>query len=165
MIRPRKWLPMPLLSVLLLIVWLLLMNGVALGHWLLGGFLAIVIPLITKPFWEAQPRIKKPWLMVRYFFRVLLDIVVTNLEASKVILDPLGRARPAFVEYPLTLQENFAITMLASTITLTPGTVSAHLRMDGKTLLIHVLDVDDIGDMKRYIHERYERPLKEIFEC
>ncbi|MGO1343442.1 Na+/H+ antiporter subunit E [Chromohalobacter japonicus] len=165
MIRPRKWLPMPLLSVLLLIVWLLLMNGVALGHWLLGGFLAIVIPLITKPFWEAQPRIKKPWLMVRYFFRVLLDIVVANLEASKVILDPLGRARPAFVEYPLTLQENFAITMLASTITLTPGTVSAHLRMDGKTLLIHVLDVDDIGDMKRHIHERYERPLKEIFEC
>ena len=55
--------------------------------------------------------------------------------------------------------------MLASTITLTPGTVSAHLRMDGKTLLIHALDVGDIDDMIRHIHERYERPLKEIFEC
>ena len=165
MIRPRKWLPMPLLSVLLLIVWLLLMNSVALGHWLLGGMLAIVIPVITEPFWEAQPRVKKPFLLVRYFFRVLLDIIIANLEASKVILDPRGRARPAFVEYPLELQENFTITMLASTITLTPGTVSAHLRMDGKTLLIHALDVDDIDDMIRHIHERYERPLKEIFEC
>ena len=55
--------------------------------------------------------------------------------------------------------------LLASTITLTPGTVSANLRMDGKTLLIHALDVRDEQTLIRTIRERYEQPLKEIFEC
>lgn len=165
MIRSRAWLPMPLLSILLLVVWLLLQQSVALGQWLLGGFLAIVIPLGVLPFWERQPGLKRPWLMMRYCLRVLGDIVVANLQVSRIILDPRGRMSPAFVEYPLELRENFPITVLASTITLTPGTVSAHLRLDGKSLLIHTLDVDDTEAMIREIHERYERPLKEIFEC
>ncbi|MEP5285473.1 MAG: cation:proton antiporter, partial [Alloalcanivorax venustensis] len=30
---------------------------------------------------------------------------------------------------------------------------------------IHALDVDDESAMIRQIKQRYERPLKEIFEC
>ncbi|MEC9483553.1 MAG: Na+/H+ antiporter subunit E [Halomonas sp.] len=165
MIRARTWLPIPLLSVLLLIVWLLLQQSVALGQWLLGGFLAIVIPLLIHPFWERQPYLKRPFLLVRYYFRVLGDIIIANLQVSRIIIDPRKKPNPAFVVYPLVLEDYFTITILASTITLTPGTVSAHLRLDGKSLLIHTLDVDDTEAMAKEIHERYERPLKEIFEC
>ncbi|MHB0776351.1 Na+/H+ antiporter subunit E [Halomonas sp. WWR20] len=165
MMRSRPWLPMPLLSVLLLVVWLLLQQSVAPGQWLLGGFLALIIPILTRSFWEPQPDMKRPLLMLRYLLRVLGDIVTANLQVSRIILDPRGRMRPAFVEYPLELKENFPITMLASTITLTPGTVSAHLRLDGKTLLIHALDIADEQELIDEIRERYERPLKEIFEC
>ncbi|WFF40523.1 Na+/H+ antiporter subunit E [Salinicola endophyticus] len=164
MIPPLRWLPMPVLSLLLLVVWLLLQQSVALGQWLLGGALAVVIPLLCRPFWERQPRIKRPLKLLHYVVRVLRDIVVANLEVSKLILDPRGRMRPAFVEYPLSLTENFPITILASTITMTPGTVSAHLRLDGRTLLIHALDVADIDALIADIHQRYERPLMEIFE-
>lgn len=164
MIPPTRWLPMPILSVLLLIVWLLLQHSVALGQWILGGVLAIAIPLVCRPFWERQPTIRRPWRLCLYVLRVLGDIVTANLQVSKLILDPRGRMRPAFVEYPLTLKENFPITILASTITMTPGTVSAHLRLDGRTLLIHALDVSDINALIDEIHHRYERPLMEIFE-
>ncbi|WP_110649086.1 Na+/H+ antiporter subunit E [Salinicola peritrichatus] len=164
MIPPTRWLPMPVLSLLLLIVWLLLQQSIALGQWILGGALAIVIPVVCRPFWERQPTIKRPWKLIVYILRALKDIVVANLQVSKLILDPRGRMRPAFVEYPLTLKENFPITILASTITLTPGTVSAHLRLDGRTLLIHALDVADIDNLVDEIHQRYERPLMEIFE-
>ncbi|WP_251977854.1 Na+/H+ antiporter subunit E [Salinicola avicenniae] len=164
MIPPTRWLPMPVLSLLLLLVWLLLQHSISPGQWILGGVLAIVIPLVARPFWERQPTIKRPLKLIHYVLRVLKDIVVANLQVSRLILDPRGRMRPAFVEYPLTLKENFSITVLASTITMTPGTVSAHLRLDGKTLLIHALDVGDIQALIDEIHERYERPLMEIFE-
>ena len=75
------------------------------------------------------------------------------------------RLRPGFVELPLDLTDEFAITLLASTISLTPGTVSADVSEDRRTLLIHALDVDDQDAMIRQIKQRYERPLKEIFEC
>lgn len=165
MIQPRRWLPMPILSILLLIIWLLLQHSIGLGHVLLGGTLAVLIPLGVAPFYEHPPVLKRPLLLARYAIRVLGDIIIANLHVSWIILDPRGRMNPAFIEYPLQLKENFPITVLASTITLTPGTVSAHLHMDGKVLLIHALDVDDIDAVIHEIHERYERPLMEIFEC
>jgi multicomponent K+:H+ antiporter subunit E len=48
---------------------------------------------------------------------------------------------------------------------LTPGTVSAKLSEDRRTLLVHTLDVDDEAALVAEIKQRYETPLKEIFEC
>ncbi|MDI4637054.1 MULTISPECIES: Na+/H+ antiporter subunit E [Halomonadaceae] len=165
MITPRSWLPTPLLSLLLLVVWLLLVTSISFGHVLLGGVLAIVIPLISQRFWDVQPNVKKPGMLLRYALRVLGDIIRANLEVSWLILNPRRRMRPTFIEYPLMLEERFTITLLANTITLTPGTVSANLRMDGRSLLIHALDVGDEQALIDEIRERYEQPLKEIYEC
>ena len=59
MITPRKWLPTPVLSILLLLVWLLLVRIYAFGQLVLGGALAILIPLLTHRFWDARPRIDR----------------------------------------------------------------------------------------------------------
>ncbi len=165
MITPRSWLPTPLLSILLLIVWLLLVRSLALGHILLGAALGIAIPLVTRRFWDDQPMVRKPWLLLRFMLRVLVDIIIANIQVSWIIINPWRRSRPAFIEYPLMLEHSFPITLLANTISLTPGTVSANLRMDGRTLLIHALDVEDENALVEEIRERYERPLKEIYEC
>lgn len=165
MIKPRRWLPIPLLSLLLLAVWLLMVRSLSPGHILLGGVLAVVIPLYTYRFWDVQPRVRRPGLLLRFVLRVLGDIIVANFEVAWLIVNPWRRTRPHFVEYPLMLQERFTITLLANTISLTPGTVSANLRMDGDTLLIHALDVEDDDALIEQIRERYERPLKEIYEC
>ncbi|MEQ5801024.1 Na+/H+ antiporter subunit E [Halomonas sp. H10-9-1] len=165
MITPRPWLPTPLLSLLLLVVWLLMVRSIAFGHILLGGALAVAIPLVTHRFWDAQPRIQKPGLMLRFALRVLGDIVIANVQVAWLIINPWRRLRPHFLEYPLMLEDRFTITLLANTISLTPGTVSANLRLDGKSLLIHALDVDDDEALIATIRERYERPLKEIYEC
>ena len=57
-----------------------------------------------------------------------------------------------------------AITALAGTITLTPGTVSADLSADGRSLLVHCLETADPAATVSQIKERYDRRLKEIFE-
>ncbi|UEQ05851.1 Na+/H+ antiporter subunit E [Halomonas profundus] len=165
MIAPRSWLPTPILSILLLVVWLLLVRSYAFGQFVLGGSLAILIPLLTHRFWDARPRISKPLALLRFVLRVLGDIVVANFEVAYLIANPWRRMKPHFIEYPLMLEDRFTITLLASTISLTPGTVSANLRLDGKSLLIHALDVDNEEALINQIRERYERPLKEIYEC
>lgn len=165
MIAPRPWLPTPVLSLLLLLVWLLLVRSTAFGHIVLGGALAIIIPLATYRFWDAKPRITRPLLLLRFALRVLKDIVVANFEVAYLIANPWRQLRPHFIEYPLMVEDRFTITVLASTISLTPGTVSANLRMDGKSLLIHALDVDDEEALIKQIRQRYEQPLKEIYEC
>jgi multicomponent K+:H+ antiporter subunit E len=69
-----------------------------------------------------------------------------------------------FVTVPLDLRTPEAISTLAGTITMTPGTVSASLSADGRSLLVHCLDTDDPQKTVSDIKARYESRLKRIFE-
>ncbi|WP_163558552.1 Na+/H+ antiporter subunit E [Halomonas sp. NO4] len=160
-----RYLPTPTLSLVLLVVWLLMVRSVSFGQILLGLFLAVVIPLMTRDFWEPLPRVKHPLKLARFVLVVLWDIVVANLQVSRLILSPKREAHPGFIEYPLEVKDRLTITLLANTITMTPGTVSTNIRLDGSSLLIHALDMGEEQALIREIRERYERPLKEIFEC
>ena len=161
----QYWFPHPYLSVLLVIIWLLLVNSLAFGHLLLGTLLAILIPMFTHGFWTDRPQQLRLPLLARFGLRVIWDILVANIEVAKLILGPSRKLQPAFMDYPLQLRSEFAITVLANTISLTPGTVTANVDAEAGQLLIHALDVDDEEAVLRHIRERYEQPLKEIFEC
>ncbi len=160
-----RWLPHPISSLLLLIVWLMLNNTVAPAHLLLGAILGVAIPRATHRLWPEQLHFKHPLVALRLFFVVLYDIVIANLIVARLVLGPVAALRPAFVELPLQLQNPYAISLLASIITMTPGTVSAWLSEDRRTLLVHALDVDNRDALAAEIKQRYEAPLKEIFEC
>lgn len=171
-----SWLPTPFRSLMLFCVWLLLNNSVSVGHIILATFLAVVIPLLTFRFRAPQPLILKPGLAFKHFLLVLYDIVTANVQVAFLILGPTKRLRPAFVKIPLDLSHEMPITILASTVSLTPGTVSAEVypipeKLEKgelptqRYLLIHVLDLDDEQVLIDTIKQRYEAPLKEIFQC
>lgn len=161
----RRVLPHPLLSVVLLLSWLLMVNDFSLGHWVLGAFLGLALPLLCGNLLLSAPRIRRPGLLLRFIALVLYDIVVANLQVAKLVLGPRSRLQPGFVEIPLELTDDLAITILASVITLTPGTCSADLSADRRTLLVHGIDVPDPQALVADIKARYEAPLKEVFEC
>jgi multicomponent K+:H+ antiporter subunit E len=50
-------------------------------------------------------------------------------------------------------------------VSLTPGTVSADVSEDRTRLLVHALHVEDPQALVAEIKQRYEGPIKEIFEC
>jgi multicomponent K+:H+ antiporter subunit E len=159
-----KLLPRPRLSLFLVVIWLLLHNSVATSVVFFGIILGWVIPLLSHRFWPETHRPSRPMLFARYTLRVIKDIVSANFEVARLILGSPEKIRPAFVTYPLELEQSFAITVLASTISLTPGTVSSDVSADRKFLLIHTLDLDSEEELIRTIKERYETPLREIFK-
>lgn len=161
----KRWLPQPLFSMFLWLVWLLLTNSVAPGQLLLGAVIALTLPLFTVRFWPDRPRVRKPLQLLRYIAVLLWDIIIANLTVARLILGPTARLRPTFIRLPLELRHEFAIVVLANTLSLTPGTVSSDLSPDRRTLLIHALDVEDPEQTIARIKQRYEKPLQEIFEC
>ena len=159
------WLPHPGLTLLLTGMWLLLANQLSLGQLLLGLFLGWAIPLLLRRYLIFVPRVRQPLALCLFLLKVLWDIVVANLHVARLVLGPKSRLNPAFVEVPMELKDEFLLATLASIISLTPGTVSAGLTPDHKTLLLHALDVPDIDALVVEIKKRYEAPLLEIFEC
>lgn len=136
-------LPHPVLSVLLLLVWLLLVDSFAIGHWLLGAFLGVCIPLLTNRLLVGRSQEWHPLLLLKLLVLVMWDILVANIQVARLTLGPIERLRPAFVEVPIELENDLAISVLVSIVSLTPGSVSSDLSDDRKTLLVHGLDVPD----------------------
>jgi multicomponent K+:H+ antiporter subunit E len=157
--------PHPILSVVIATVWLLLVNDLSMGQAVLGIILGWAIPSFTSVYWPDRPRIRHPRMVLEYALLVCKDIVVSNVQVAYLILFRRGDTlRSHFVTVPLDLTTAEAITTLAGTITLTPGTVSADLSADGRALLVHCLETDDPAATVAGIKERYERRLKDIFE-
>lgn len=166
MSRVLNWLfPHPSLTILLTIVWVALQNNVTAGMVVFGIILGIVIPRITAVWWPDRPGGLRLGKALSYIMLVMWDIIVANIHVAWIILTKSNaQMQPAWVEVPLDLKTPEAITVLAGTITLTPGTVSADLSNEGHSLLVHALDAPDPDAVRDEIKERYERRLKEIFQ-
>jgi multicomponent K+:H+ antiporter subunit E len=100
-----------------------------------------------------------------YIAILIWDIIKSNLEVLKLVLGPMNHLQPGMIAVPLDISEPLPITMLANTITLTPGTVSAEVSADMKYLYVHCLHLEDEAARIAEIKERYEAPLKRIFKC
>jgi multicomponent K+:H+ antiporter subunit E len=160
----RRVLPKPLATAALVGAWLWLNDTLAPGHVLLAAALGVAIPLYTRRLLPAPAPVRLAKLP-GYLLLVLWDVLVANLTVAVQILGSPSRLRPAFVRVPLELVTDRAITVLASTITLTPGTVSCDLSADRRFLIVHALDAPDHAAVVHQIKDRYERRVKEIFEC
>ena len=165
MMRAYRWLlPHPLLTLILAVVWTLLQNEVSAGMVVFGIILGILIPWITSVWWPDTPQGFRLGKMMVYSVIVIWDIIVANIQVAWIVLSvPNSKLKPAWIVVPLKLKQPEAITILAGTITLTPGTVSADLSDEGHSLLVHVLHTDDPDGVRDEIKDRYERRLLEIF--
>ncbi|MCB6179620.1 Na+/H+ antiporter subunit E [Rhodobacter sp. Har01] len=159
-----RLLPHPGLTLFLTLFWLVLANSWTLNSLLLALAVGVLIPLVTAPWWPHRPRMARPWLLVPYTVLVLWDVIVANFQVAWVILFLRSdRIRSAFISVPVDLTQPEAITLLAGTITMTPGTLTADWSADGRSLLIHALHAPDPDAVRDQIKTRYEARLKRIF--
>lgn len=158
----RRWFPHPVLSLLLGATWLVLANSLALVHWLSALLLAWAVPRLTAPLLEEASRLHWP-SAVRLTLVVLWDIVVANVTVARLTLGPLQRVRPLWLRVPLATDHPRVNALLASIITMTPGTVSAVVDERRGEILVHALNGEDAGAMVADMKARYEAALMRVF--
>ena len=155
----------PRLAAVLVAIWLLLNDSLAPGHALLGLALAIGIPLLTASMRPLRFRLRSPVTIICLLWTVFRDIVHSNFAVARIILgDARAHATAGFMNIPLDMRDPHGLAALACIVTATPGTVWSGLSPDGKTLTLHVLDLQDEQTWIDTIKQHYERPLMEIFE-
>ncbi|MCL4765356.1 MAG: Na+/H+ antiporter subunit E [Hyphomicrobiaceae bacterium] len=160
-----RMLPRPFLSLTILALWLVLAASVSFGQLILGAVIAIVVPIATAPFWPEPLRVRRPLTGLRLLAVLLFDVVVANLRVARLVVGPLERLRPQFIEVPIDIEDRFVAAILGSVVALTPGTVSVGIDPRRRVLLVHALDEHDPQALIDTIKARYEAPLKETFGC
>ncbi len=157
--------PYPFVSAALLVVWLLLWQSVALLDLLTGAALALLLPRVLTRLEEPPSGAKRPLVALRLFFTVLYDIALSNIEVARLIVTGQQlQTVSGFVTIPLELRDRNGLAVLATIITSTPGTFWASYNRRTHVVIIHVVDLKDEATSRETIKNRYERPLREIFE-
>ncbi|TAM85314.1 MAG: Na+/H+ antiporter subunit E [Candidimonas sp.] len=160
----KRYLRRAAMPLCLLAIWLLLEEPVTPADIALGTALSIVLTTAAAPLRTPHAFPRRPLSMLRLLGIVALDVVKSNLIVARFVwAGPRTRPRPGFVRIALALRDPNALAVLACIITYTPGTVWVGVS-DDYTLTLHVLDLHDEASWVRTIRQRYERPLKEIFE-
>ena len=161
----KRLFPHPYLTLTLIVFWFLLVNQWKIGSLVMAVFLATVIPHLTSAWWPDRAKVNRPFGLFAYTLLVLWDVIVANFQVARIVLFmPRDKIRSAWVTVPLDLRSPEAITLLAGTITMTPGTVSADMSSCGRVLLVHSLHAPDPDAVRNDIKARYEARLKRIFE-
>ena len=160
----RRWLPHPLLSSLLLALWLLLQQSTQPGSILIGLILCVLLGRFYAVLQPPTLRLRHYPVLARLLLRVSGDIVRSNIAVARQLLRRERPARAGFIAIPLTLTERHGLAVLACIITSTPGTIWVRYDAKRSSLLIHVLDMPDEQHWIDWIKQRYEGPLLEIFQ-
>lgn len=160
--KKTPWLAHPWLSALLAVSWVLLQQTLEPVHLLSAALIGLVIPRLLHQLLPPAPKIRI-FPAIKLALVVMGDIVTANITVAKLVLGPLSRPQPAWIRVPLELKHNTAISLLASIITTTPGTVSSNIDEERRYILVHALDCSDAEQMVAEIKQRYERPLQIIF--
>lgn len=158
-----RWLAHPRLSVFLAIVWLVVRESAAPADLLAAAVIGLAVPRLVHGFLGPALRPRAPWTIVRLVLVVLWDIVVSNVTVARIVLGLAPKPRPAWVRVSLSTRHPLGITLLASIITMTPGTISCVVDDERSEILVHALDCSDPAALAEQIKQRYERPLTEIF--
>jgi len=160
----RRWLPHPLLTALLALIWLVFNQSLAPGTVLLGVAFGLVLGRMFDLLDPPKARLRHYPLLLRLFVRVVLDIVRSNIAVARIVLFGKRPMHSGFVAIPLELTDRYGLAVLSCIITSTPGTIWVSYDSSANVLLIHVLDLVDEAGWIDSIKQRYELPLLEIFQ-
>lgn len=161
----RRLYPHPYLTLTLIVLWFLLVNQWKVGSLVMAIILGTAIPILTSGWWPDRPRVKRPLGLAAYAALVMWDVIVANFQVARIVLFmPRDKIRSGWVTVPLDLTSPEAISLLAGTITMTPGTLTSDMSACGRALLIHSLHAPDPDAVRDEIKARYEARLIRIFQ-
>lgn len=160
----KRWLPSPLMSAFLLMLWLMLNQSIEPAHLLLGALLAIAIPRLVAPLRPTPVRVSRPLTIVRLTVYALIEILRSCFNVCTLILFGRGRLNSQFIRIPLDLRDHHGLAVLACIINSTPGTVWVEIIPGSHDLALHVFDLHDADWWVNMIKTRLEQPLIDIFE-
>lgn len=102
--------------------------------------------------------LKKIFYLIGYVGVLLYEIAVANVMVMRMILSPSFHPSPVLVTFTAPLCSDYARTMLANSITLTPGTITVSL--EGDTYTVHCLDESLSSGMEASVFVRMLRKME-----
>lgn len=151
------------INVMLAIAWGAMTGSFAPLNLIFGFCLAAIALSLIREQVGSVDYFTRLWRGTRLAAVFIVELVKSSVKVALLVLTPRPRLSPAIIAYPLTVDRDFEITLLANLITLTPGTLSLDVSDDRRTLFIHCIDAPDTDAVISDIRQSFERRILETF--
>lgn len=139
-------------------------------HIVIGIFSSALVAFLTGDLFVRRPHLlthagRYIWFL--YYIPVFIwECLKANIDVAYRVIHPDLPIHPGIVKVKTSLKSDTALTFLANSITLTPGTLSVDVDKENGVLYVHWIEVREKGVEKatKIIVERFESILKRIFE-
>lgn len=165
-----KFLRAPTLLIWLTVLWVALWADLTLGNVLGGLVVALVVVGVARPtgvtgLERTNFRPISALIYVGYF---LWQLVKANLVIAWEIITPGLKINRAIIGVPMYTTSAGVVTLIANSVTLTPGTVTIHVAekfsSDGgpveRILFVHVLHFIDVESVRRDVMQLERLAIK-----
>ena len=159
-----------ILFILALLIWLLLTWPPDYPHLIVGILVCGFVSFMTGDMFVKRPHVFKSlkrYLWFLYYIPLFIwECIKANLDVAYRVCHPDLPINPGIVKVKTNLKSDTALTFLANSITLTPGTMSVDIDREGGFLYIHWIDVKDTDIQKatEIIVKTFEDVLRRIFD-
>lgn len=150
-------------NVLLGLIWVLVTGTFTLPNVLLGLGLGALALYLMRETAGALGYFSRGRRMLSLAVLFVKELLLSGWRVAVLVLQPTMPLKPGILAYPLRVDRDFEITLLANLITLTPGTLSVDVSEDRKTLFVHALDCSDSDQARADIAQGFEAKIMEAF--
>lgn len=154
------------LVVTLAVTWAAVTGTFTLPNLLLGAVVGGIAALFIRYKLDSPYILRRMVRVIRLGLLFITELMISAWKVAVLVCQPdlKSKLKPAFLAYPLTVQSDVEITLLANLITLTPGTLSVDVSSDRRFLLIHALEMTDRDAMIQSIRDGFEARIREVYE-
>ena len=146
-----------LLNTLLALGWAALVGSFALPSLLVGFAIGHVALWVTRPLFGATTYFERVWRLLWLAVFFVYELVASSLRVLWDVVTPTHLSRPGIVAMPLDAKGEGEIFLVASLISLTPGSLSLDVSPDRTSLYVHAMFVDDPETLRRRLKRGIER--------
>lgn len=152
-----------LANVLMALAWAAVTGSFSLVNLIFGFALGAVALSLIREQVGSMGYFSRARRMISLMALFIYELVLSSVRVAIMVLRPKMDLKPGIFAYPLKVDRDFEITLLANLITLTPGTLSVDVSDDRRTLYIHALDCSDPEGLREDIADGFERKILEAF--
>lgn len=148
------------INIIVALLWMTLQGAYGLGDFVVGFVLGALLISFGRPDYG-----RRSWAVPAFVLNLLYQIVRSTVTVSRYVIQRHRPLTSGLVTVPLDVETPVEIALLASAITLTPGTISVDLQTDpsGRRLLIvHALQAGDPEALRQDIKGGFERQILAI---
>jgi multicomponent Na+:H+ antiporter subunit E len=143
-------------------VWALAVGELTLANLAIGFALGYGVLWLVRGLLDTGSYCARILWLIEFVLYFLWELLKANLRVAFDIVTPKHYMRPGILALPLDAETDMEITILANTISLTPGTLSLEVSADRKTLYIHHMYLSDLEQQKRGLKQGFERRLLRV---